>query len=68
MGDDTVVIFDDYYGNTGPEVAGVGCRSIIENLDRNEFDVQVLSPEDRFSKEWGALRVSMVRVTRRQSA
>jgi len=68
MGDDTVVIFDDYYGNTGPEVAGVGCRSIIENLDRSEFDVEVLSPEDRFSKEWGTLRVSMARVTRRQSA
>ena len=66
MDQNTTVIFDDYYGNDVPEVAELGCRAIVEELDRNEFDVKVLSPEDSFQKDWGTLGVRMVRVRRRR--
>jgi hypothetical protein len=66
MSSETVVIFDDYYTNVDPEVQGLGCRTLIDDLDSDVYAVQVLSPEDHFRKEWGTLRVRMVRVTLRQ--
>lgn len=63
----TVVIFDDYYNNKEPEVSGVGCQSLITGLDRNVYDIEILEPEDHFEKEWGTLRVSMVKVRLKQA-
>jgi predicted O-methyltransferase YrrM len=65
MGPRTVVLFDDYYMNDDPEVSDVGCRSLIDGLDRTAFDVRILGPEDCFAKEWGPLRIKLARVTRR---
>lgn len=58
----TVVLFDDYYTNTEPEVQGVGCQHLIDKLDRQEYEVDILEPEDHFEKEWGTLKVRMARV------
>ena len=58
----TVVIFDDYYNNTEPELEGLGCQSIIKNLDENVYDIEILEPEDNFEKQWGTLRVNLVKV------
>ena len=67
MSDTTVVIFDDYYENSEPEVEGVGCRSIIEGLDRDDFDIEMLSPQDSFQKEWGTQHTRMILVTKRRT-
>ena len=68
MSPKTVVVFDDYYLNDESEVAGVGCQSLIDGLDRSEFDVAVLEPEDRFEHDWGVLRVKIADVRLRCSA
>jgi hypothetical protein len=62
MGPASVVVFDDYYDNTEAAVQELGCRRLIDALDRRVFDVTVLDPADRFRKEWGVLRVRMVSV------
>jgi hypothetical protein len=58
----TIVLFDDYYTNTEPEVARLGCQHIIASLDRRKYDVEVLEPENAFEKDWGTLRVRMAQV------
>lgn len=63
MSSRTVVLFDDYYVNTDPEVREVGCRRIVDALDRSRFDVRILEPEDAFEKEWGTLRIRLARVS-----
>ena len=62
MRKNTIVIFDDYYNNQELEVKGIGCQTIIEDLDRNTYQVEMLKPQDCFEKEWGTLRVNMVKV------
>lgn len=59
---DTVVIFDDYYENTAKEAAEAGCQSLIDQLDRRQYDARILEPLDRFEKAWGTLKVRMVSV------
>lgn len=58
----TVVIFDDYWGESD-----AGTDRVVAGIDRGRYDVQVLDPEDQFVKEWGLLRVRFVRVTPRPS-
>lgn len=55
----TVVIFDDYYMNSPTQVPGVGCQSLVDGLDRAEYDVRLQKSEDRFEHDWGTLRVKM---------
>ena len=62
MGRGSVVVFDDYYDNTERDVRALGCRRLIDGLDRHQFDVNVLPPADRFRKDWGVLQVRMVSV------
>jgi methyltransferase family protein len=64
MGPRTTVIFDDFYPDPLPQLQELGCQTIIENLDRTQYSVQVLQPIDSFEKPWGTLRVQMVRVTK----
>jgi hypothetical protein len=65
---DTTVVLDDYYPGDEPQLKELGCRPLIESLDRSQFEVEVLKAEDRFPKDWGVLRVRMVRVGRRAPA
>ena len=62
MDESTVVVFDDYYHNTDPQVTDLGCRQLIESLDRSVFDVQILEPVDKFKQDWGELKISMAQV------
>ena len=62
MGNKTIVLFDDYYSNDEPEVAGFGCQSLVSALDREKYDVEILQPTDCFPKEYGLLKTSIVRV------
>jgi len=59
----TIVIFDDYYTNPSPEVTGIGCQNIIHTLNKNLYDIQILSPMDTFPREWGKLEINFVKVT-----
>ena len=65
MGRDATVVFDDYYTHDPHAPEGVGCQTIIDALDRSAYEVEVLDPTDTFRKDWGLLRVRMVRVRRR---
>lgn len=62
VGPSSTVVFDDYYDNGDGAVRDLGCRALIDGLDRRAFDVQLLEPADHFRKAWGVLQVRMVLV------
>jgi len=66
MGKNTIVIFDDYYIDKGPETEGLGCNAVVNRLDREIYDVDILDPMDVFRKDWGSLRIKMVKVSKRE--
>ncbi len=57
IGPSTVVLFDDYWND---ETAG--CKTLIDGLDRQRYQVEHLLPVDRFLREWGTQEISMVKV------
>lgn len=57
MDKNTVVVFDDYWNRDD-----AGCKKIIEEIDKNKFDVEILSTQDKFKKEWGILTINFVKV------
>lgn len=59
----TIVVFDDYYVDCPEVTRQFGCNKIIDKIDRNIFSVDVSDIEDCFQKEWGILKVSMVKVS-----
>ena len=66
MSQNTVVIFDDFYNNTEKEVEQVGCQSLIQSLNKDLYHVEILHPENQAVKDWGILRVNMVKVKKKQ--
>lgn len=65
MSENTIVVFDDYFTNTEPEIDGIGCNAIIDSLDTKHYEIQTLNPMDCFEKEWGVLKINMVVVVRK---
>ena len=65
MSDKTIVIFDDYYYNDEDQIKGYGCNQIIDNLDPQKYKIEILEPTDKFKKDWGILKVNMVKVGRK---
>jgi hypothetical protein len=63
--DRTTIILDDYYEDPAPELAGFGCQSLVDSLDRARWDVELLEPVDSFLQPWGTLRIRFARVRRR---
>ena len=62
MHEKTEVIFDDY----SPKHDDVGCKPVIEAIDRSKYDVQILKPRDRVITPWKKiLNINFVRVTKR---
>lgn len=59
MDKNTIVIFDDYYN-----INHVGCKKVIDGLDRKKFAVEILPPKDKFKKDWGFLEINFVKVLR----
>lgn len=57
MTEKTIVVFDDYWN-----IYEAGCKSLIDTLDRRKYEVEILSPKDRFLKDWGVLEINMVKV------
>lgn len=62
MDEHTIVIFDDYWNRDD-----AGCKEIIGNIDRTEFDVRILPIQDKFKKEWGVLKINFVQVKRKST-
>lgn len=62
------VIFDDYYPDPVPELTGLGCQGVIDQLDRSTYAVDVLDPTDSFEQPWGVLRIQMARIALRRSS
>jgi methyltransferase family protein len=62
MGQNTRVIFDDYYFDRDD----VGCKPIIEAIDPTEYEVRVLPRRDRFLKTWGILSINFVAVEKKR--
>jgi len=61
----SVAIFDDYYINNDREIEGLGCQTIVDQLDRNIYEVDILEPMDVFDREWGKLKIKMARVKKK---
>ena len=62
MDDRTVVVFDDYWEGRDDD----GCKSIVEAIDKEEYEVKVLRHHDTFQK--GALKIHFVEVRQRTHA
>ena len=63
MGKHTVVVFDDYWNRSVEGVHGV--KKLIDSIDRDEFVVELLSPQDVFTKEDGVLVINLIKVIRK---
>ena len=62
MDDNTVVIFDDYWSGEWGKRKDAGCQSLIGEIDRSKFNVEILPIQDSFEKEWGVLKINFVKV------
>ncbi|NQE45989.1 Glycosyltransferase AglE [ANME-1 cluster archaeon GoMg2] len=60
MDEKTIVIFDDYW-NRKEE----GCKKVVEDINKNKFNVRILPIQDKFKKEWGTLKINFVQVKKR---
>lgn len=58
----TIVMFDDYYFDRND----VGCKQVVEQIDRKEYRVEILPRRDRFKKPWGVLSINFVKVVLKQ--
>jgi len=56
----TIVIFDDYWNKDD-----AGCKKVIEDIDKEKFEVTILPIQDKFKKEWGILKINFVKVKKR---
>jgi FkbM family methyltransferase len=54
----TVVIFDDYY----PELPFLGCKFLLDEIDKMKYDTEILPFFDDYPKEWGRLRTQLLAV------
>lgn len=63
IGDDTVIVFDDYYINRPDEMEGYGCNEIIGGLG-DEWEARGLDWPTTHDKEFGTLEIGMVAVRR----
>lgn len=60
MHQNTVVIFDDLWQNRDD----AGCKSVIEKIDRTQYNVAVLKPQDIFDdSNFGKRHINFVQVT-----
>jgi len=58
MSDKTITLFDDYYFDKDD----LGCKKIIEAINKGEFNVVILPAQNSFKNDWGVLKINFVRV------
>jgi glycosyltransferase involved in cell wall biosynthesis len=54
----TVIVFDDYY----PDVTFVGCKFLINELDKSKYSYEIMPELDNHTAPWGALKVQFLAV------
>ena len=67
MNDNSIVIFDDYYKDDKMTKDKIGCQQVIDNLDRDKYDVEMLKTVDTFEKPWGPLAIHFAKVQLRKN-
>jgi len=65
MDNNTVVIFDDYWSGEWGKRKDAGCQSLISEIDKSLFEVEVLPIQDSFKKEWGIPKINFAKVKRK---
>jgi predicted O-methyltransferase YrrM len=60
---DTAVVFDDYF----QETPFVGCKVIVDEIDRALYDVKIHPTVDDYAHPWGRLRTQLALVTKRSN-
>jgi hypothetical protein len=63
MNSNTTVFFDDYSNTRGVTKGGFGINKVVDNIDRELFDVKLSLNRDFFWKDYGLLSLRMVAVT-----
>jgi predicted O-methyltransferase YrrM len=63
MHDDTAVVFDDYF----PEMPFVGCKVVVDGIDRTIYDVKINPIYDDYTHPWGRLRTQLALVTKKSN-
>jgi predicted O-methyltransferase YrrM len=58
---ETVIYFDDFTNEVGVR-QGYGVKRLVDELDREQWTVELLNPIDRFSSRGGWLEIRFVRV------
>lgn len=59
MSNNTIVVFDDYWNRDD-----LGCKKVIENIDRSKYNVKILPIQDKFKKDWEVLKINFVKVNK----
>lgn len=62
----TVVIFDDYWPDGFNGDLNLGCKKVIEAIDKRHYSVEILPRADVIKKDWGDLSIYLVKVTKAQ--
>lgn len=55
----SLVIFDDYWENN----SAAGCKRLVDNMDREKYNVRILPKQDVFQKGKHFLKINLVLVT-----
>lgn len=64
----SVVYFDDYYVDKSPALEGKGCNCLIDRLSIDPaYCIEILPIVDQFDKDFGLLKVAMVKVSKASS-
>lgn len=57
---ESVILFDDYYYDRDD----LGCKNLIDSLDKTKFNIEFLKPVDVFQKENWLQKTQIVKVTK----
>ena len=61
MHQDSIVVFDDYWNRDK-----AGCKTVIRDIDRSKYRVEILPITDWFLKPDGILKINMVMVSKNE--
>lgn len=55
-GPNTVIVFDDYF----PEMPFIGCKVVVDEIDKHDYDVQIQTESDSYAHPFGRLITQLV--------
>jgi len=57
MHDNTIIIVDDYWN-----IPNSGCGFMLDELDKNMYDIKILPITDYYIKKWGILKTQFLKI------